>query len=371
MGVAIFILLFCFPSLLLLIEAVHQIEMKRKYLNENLVFFLSIFFIVLNTLLFRAFFDSDNQNDCCSINPPFFSPDHRISIYILILLCSASYFYSSLRSNIAAPLLELVVNCFLITGIVLNILIAIHLKDEFFIGLSSIISNISLFLIELSKNHTLLLEEINSIEASVLSLFQKNVLVLLKTPWFVKFPLLLIISLPLLVILASVLLLFGQKPDSFMRAFTDTYKHGFSQLDYLCDNVSCGGHYLCSVAANGHEKVVKPIRTGERGGGKIICNRQLLISNAFEEVIEERFPALHRFIRRNYDKMGDLIHRNYKLFSNRYFSDAIYYLMKPLEWIFLIVIYLVDRKPENRIASQYLSAKDRISIKQHVKGNFF
>ena len=28
--------------------------------------------------------------------------------------------------------------------------------------------------------------------------------------------------------------------------------------------------------------------------------------------------------------------------------------MKPLEWIFLIVLYLFDVKPENRIATQYI-----------------
>ncbi len=34
--------------------------------------------------------------------------------------------------------------------------------------------------------------------------------------------------------------------------------------------------------------------------------------------------------------------------------DAVYFLMKPLEWIFLAVIYAVDVRPENRIAVQYL-----------------
>ncbi len=28
-------------------------------------------------------------------------------------------------------------------------------------------------------------------------------------------------------------------------------------------------------------------------------------------------------------------------------------LVKPLEWFFLIVLYLTDEKPENRIALQY------------------
>ncbi len=35
------------------------------------------------------------------------------------------------------------------------------------------------------------------------------------------------------------------------------------------------------------------------------------------------------------------------------FADLIYFLMKPLEWLFLIVLYLVDANPENRIALQY------------------
>ena len=47
--------------------------------------------------------------------------------------------------------------------------------------------------------------------------------------------------------------------------------------------MTCGGHYLCSVAAKGHTQIVKPERFGVRNGGRIICNRQLLISNAFED----------------------------------------------------------------------------------------
>lgn len=35
-------------------------------------------------------------------------------------------------------------------------------------------------------------------------------------------------------------------------------------------------------------------------------------------------------------------------------ADIIYLLMKPLEWFFVMVIYLVDKKPEDRIAVQYL-----------------
>ena len=42
-----------------------------------------------------------------------------------------------------------------------------------------------------------------------------------------------------------------------------------------------------------------------------------------------------------------------KLIHSKYTADLIYVLMKPLEWIFLIVLYLTDVNPENRIAIQY------------------
>ncbi|MCC6290269.1 MAG: hypothetical protein IT249_20515 [Chitinophagaceae bacterium] len=38
--------------------------------------------------------------------------------------------------------------------------------------------------------------------------------------------------------------------------------------------------------------------------------------------------------------------------------------MKPLEWIFLLVLYTFDKSPENRIAKQYLSVEDRNNIEQ-------
>jgi hypothetical protein len=108
--------------------------------------------------------------------------------------------------------------------------------------------------------------------------------------------------------------LFGQKADSLIRAFTDTYHHGFSQWNYKCENVNCGGHYLCSVAANGHAAVVRPTRRGIRNGHDIICNRQLLISDAFEDLMEERLPGLHRITRKQYNKVGNIVHRYYGLY---------------------------------------------------------
>ena len=35
-------------------------------------------------------------------------------------------------------------------------------------------------------------------------------------------------------------------------------------------------------------------------------------------------------------------------------ADIVYLIMKPLEWLFVAVLYLFDEKPENRIVLQYL-----------------
>jgi hypothetical protein len=112
---------------------------------------------------------------------------------------------------------------------------------------------------------------------------------------------------------------------------------------------------------------VKPIRKGFRKGNPVTCNRQLLISNAFEELIQEKLPALHIAIRKQYDKVGNVIHRYYGIFSNKFIADIVYVLMKPLEWIFLLVLYTCDEKPENRIAKQYLKPEDRKRIEHNVQ----
>lgn len=220
----------------------------------------------------------------------------------------------------------------------------------------------------LAENQKRLQNYIEENEYSSNSIIGRFCSSILKLNPILKYPVLTILLIPILILLSLFLLLFGQKPDSLIRAFTDTYKHGFSQLDYMCDNVDCGGHFLCSVGANGHKKIVKPIRYGERNGNKIICNRQLLISNAFEDLIQEKFPFAHKMIRDNYNKIGNIIHRHYHIFSNKFISDTIYILMKPAELIFLLALYTFDTKPENRIAVQYLNKNERQEINEKQLG---
>ena len=155
---------------------------------------------------------------------------------------------------------------------------------------------------------------------------------------------------PLLGIIIAILTLFGQAPDAMIKAFTETANYTFS-TKIPPQNLTYDEHYLCTVAAGGHKKIVKPIRMGKRHGHDVVVNRQLLIANAFEQVLEEKTPRFHRALRDFYDKYGFPVAR---LIKTKTIADLIWFLMKPLELVFLIVIYLVDAHPEDRIASQYL-----------------
>jgi hypothetical protein len=160
----------------------------------------------------------------------------------------------------------------------------------------------------------------------------------------------LIAMLPILAFILGIMSLFGQYPDRAIRAWTETAQWNLSKMK-APPNVEMDEHYLCTVAAGGHERVVKPIRMGERHGHKIVVNRQLLIANAFEQILEEKTPRMHRAIRNFYDKHGYPVAR---LIKTKSAADVVYFIMKPLEMLFLLVLYLVDAKPENRIAVQYM-----------------
>ena len=154
-----------------------------------------------------------------------------------------------------------------------------------------------------------------------------------------------LLALPLLALL-------GQAPDAAVRAFTETSDWTFSQkispppVDYQ-------GHYLCTVAAGGHPRLVKPTRYGIRRGEKIVVNRQLCVANAFEQLIMERSPRFHRAVRQFYDTHGYPLSTK---ITTPLRADVTYLLMKPLEWCFLLVLYTFDQKPEERIAKQYTGA---------------
>lgn len=161
-----------------------------------------------------------------------------------------------------------------------------------------------------------------------------------------------ILAIPLIAILICILVLFGQRPDEAIKAFLETsdWKLSTKTSPPPITYTSTSGHYLCTVSLKGHEKLVKPIRMGIRRGEKIVVNRQLCVANAFEDLIQEKMPKFHHFVRYIYDKYGYPLSKH---INTAVQADITYIIMKPLEWLFLLVLYLFDEKPENRIATQY------------------
>lgn len=159
----------------------------------------------------------------------------------------------------------------------------------------------------------------------------------------------LIMTIPLLGILICILMIFGQAPDAAIKAFTETADFRLSQK-IPPQQLYYDEHYLCTVAAGGDRKIVKPLRMGIRHGHPVVVNRQLCVANAFEQILEERTPRFHRVVRSFYDTYGFPVAR---LIRTNKSADIVYFIMKPLEWVFLIVLYLTYVHPEDRIAMQY------------------
>ena len=65
-----------------------------------------------------------------------------------------------------------------------------------------------------------------------------------------------------------------------------------------------------------------------------------------------------------YDKHGYPISQH---ISTKLRADVVYILMKPLEFIFIAVLYMFDADPESRIAMQY-TGKKSTDLTNFMKG---
>ncbi|HEY8972512.1 MAG TPA: DUF6688 family protein, partial [Puia sp.] len=242
----LFLLLFFAPvsAIFIVVDFIYFLIKGRrdKFLSQPV---WALFAIVI-PIGMLALDQSTSDNSCCT-GWSMLSPRHSVSVYVLILLCGCIYFYCTLRIRTAPPLLEVVINCILLSGIALNIVMGIQDKE----GIAWVVlapMNLLLIMI-LIENHQRIVKEMEKDNIGLVSdnWVAKVAWHLLRWPFIAKFPVLLLLCFPILVLLSSMLFLFGQRPDSFVKAFTETYKHGLSQLDVDCNQVVCGGHFLCTI----------------------------------------------------------------------------------------------------------------------------
>ncbi|WP_235714670.1 DUF6688 domain-containing protein [Neobacillus dielmonensis] len=282
--------------------------------------------------------------------------DHVLSVIVLLIFGMFSFWLLSSQEGLS-PILFVV--CSIV--VILNILFAViylthtaftHDGEKFSVPLLQIsfLSLVFLYISRLKESLNRFHEKMSESETEytnpillflyrVSSRYQK-----MSRVWV-------IFLFPALVVIQLIMVLFGQRPDSLIRVFLDTSSFHYSRIPAPAPEIVEGdGHYLCTVSAAGHKKLVKPIRAGIRHGSRIVVNRQLLVANAFENILEDYTPNLHKAIRGFYDKYGYPLSRHIR---TKWSADLVYLIMKPLEWFFLLVLYTVDRKPENRIHVQY------------------
>ena len=320
------------------------------------------------------------NQDMSSLHEPF-SRTHILSILILMLAGLVSYAYLKSKKETAPPLAAVLSMAGVYLGILVNLLVIIQLFGGV-AAFGNVFPGDVLLLMLVPFNYILLSVNllIQVVKAQSRSVRERDMSIVSggdserkpevvskenPAPYKSRFfndcnrilaasehwaLYALLLSLPLLCVIIAALLLFGQKPDSVIRAFTETSDWALS-TKISPPSVVIDSHYLCTVALRGHKKLVKPQRLGIRRGSKIMVNRQLCVANAFEQLLEERTPRFHRALRKFYDTYGYPVS---KYIRTPLTADIIYLLMKPLEWMFVTVLYLFDTNPEDRIARQYL-----------------
>ena len=265
-----------------------------------------------------------------------------------------------IKVNKTPPLIPVIAMSLLYMGVLLSIIFAIHVLDFDRMGLFELYLLLPpLVFVLMSMRATLgtvreyapAPSRMSRIEGSyALSSFLKMLEDSKRWPVIA-----LIMTIPLLGILICILMIFGQAPDAVIKAFTETADFRLSQK-IPPQQLYYDEHYLCTVAAGGDHKIVKPLRMGIRQGHPVVVNRQLCIANAFEQVLEERTPQFHKAVRSFYDTCGLPVAR---LIRTKTAADIVYFIMKPLEWLFLIILYVSDVNPEDRIAMQYTGTSHR------------
>lgn len=288
-----------------------------------------------------------------------FGGKHILSLFIYFMLYHIAAVFIWIKGRKLPPLTLVLMLVFLMISLVINTLVLIQVLFHDTTSIDMYKGNDGTFLfiftplLSLLIGILLLLKVIRAEHNSAENRIFKNAFLqkcnsylaekYSETTWA------LILLLPTFIAITLILILFGQDYNSLVKVFTDTTTWTFSQKMHP-PVLEHRGHYLCTVAAKGNPGIVKPVKIGQRHGHPIIVNRQLQIANAFEELIQDMAPGCHRFIRRNYDKYG--LNLSLKINTERA-SNITYLAMRPLEWFFLVLLYLCCVQPEEKIKKQY------------------
>src|SRR4030095_15703272 len=117
------VVVFTLSAIWIFVEAINYF-VTGKFFSAALFRMSEIIYIVGLPLMFLMD-EMGKKNDCCS-DTAYFSPQHRLSITLLILACIFFYFFASYRNIRSTPMFELIATLFLIIGLAINVIMIIH-----------------------------------------------------------------------------------------------------------------------------------------------------------------------------------------------------------------------------------------------------
>lgn len=359
--------LFGLPWLLTIINVINLISKKK--IKENLVDFLIIVLGIIFTILLYCYNSYEDYNIQLRINYGqtggtgfYHAPIASVSmptIIVLAIIGIISYIIVRIKKLDLPPLAIVLCMSGMVIGIILSIIwmfqISKNLQETLNIyyllfPINYIVCVIRIC-IEVIYDYDNIQKERKDYDNKILNLCSKILSDSSTWPGLA-----IILAIPMLIIIVAILTLCGQRADELIRAFTQTSDWKLS-TKISPPPIEYDAHYLCTVSLRGHKEIVKPIRYGIRKNNRIVVNRQLCVANAFEDYIQEKLPKTHHFIRYIYDKYGYPLSKHIKTSKA---ADITYILMKPLEYFFVVFLYLFDKKPEDRIAVQYLPNKQAL-----------
>ncbi|KNY29822.1 DUF6688 domain-containing protein [Pseudobacteroides cellulosolvens] len=362
MGTVLIIIIFALPIVLTFTNVINLLRNKPTTLQ-----FVEVLTIVAGTILTLILYgviglvDYDKPLYTGAIYPAWHAPIaswHMPTILVLGFIGIIGFLLIRLSNGALPPLTLLLCFASMFIGCILALMWIIQLSPHLFDGVLYRVDTFYLCLFPFNCIILYISAVIKAVGAYIPeeketvyknAILQKlNIILRNSKSWPLA---IVVLTIPILAVVMIVLVILGQHPDAAIKAFTETSDWLLSQKISPPSVEAPSGHYLCTVSLRGHRRVVKPLRYGLRHNNKIVVNRQLCVANAFEDLLKERVPKGHRVIRYIYDKYGYPLSKHIKTPLS---ADVVYILMKPLEWIFVAVLYLMDRKPENRIAGQYL-----------------
>lgn len=359
MAIVFVFLLFLFIAFSIFSVSIVRLKKgKTQYLYAEIILLVLYMFSVLYFALLLLF-NSSQYHEAIDIFDDGYIPfggKHIISLFVYYVLFIISLWLIWMKGRKLPPLTFVLAIIFMLIGIVISVVSIVQFSETevgygrykevaylfMIFPIMNIVISMLLFLkifreeSETVKQRSYKNKFLNDLNTKIATMYSYPT-------WVV------ILLIPVLLLITSILMLFGQDYDSLVKAFTDTATWRLSQKEHppFLDHK---GHYLCTVATCGSPEIVKPIRLGKRYGNTIIVNRQLMVANAFEEMIQTKTPKLHRIIRRNYDKYGYPLSKD---ITKPFWANITYIVMKPLEWFFIICLYLFWVEPEKLIKKQY------------------